>query len=104
MENCGTEMKGRIGENLIVTLGGQLEFQEILLDDRDILAFRDVFAEFFGGLMIWLNRNHLLAAARKRGSNYSGAGADIEHEVTLLNIAVANQKAREFRPAQEMLT
>ena len=95
-------MEWRIGENLILALR-QFHFKEVLLDNPYVLAFADIFAEFFGGVVIWLHGNYLFAATRKRGGNYAGTSANIEHGIALLNIAVANQKAREFWSAKKML-
>ena len=95
-------MKWRIGKNFIFTLR-QFELHKILLDNLDIFALRDIFAEFFGGLVIRFDGNHLFAAAAQRSGNDARASADIKDGVAFLDIAVSYQKTGEFWPAQEML-
>lgn len=102
MENCGAKMEWRIGKNLILAFG-QFHFKKVLFANLNIFAFSDVFAEFFGGFVVWLHGNYLFAATRKRGGDYARSGTDIQYYVALFNIAVANQKAGEFWSAQEML-
>ena len=53
--------------------------------------------------MIRLDGNYLPAALGERGRNYAGASADINHEITLLNIAVTNQKSGQFWAFQKVL-
>ena len=95
-------MEWGICKNLILAFR-KLHSQEIFFDDRDVLELTDILAELFGGLVVWLYGDYVLDAARKGISNDARAGADIDDRVTLLDIAMSNQKASESGIAKEML-
>ena len=102
MENGRTEMEGWIGEDFIFAIG-QFEFHEILLDNRDIFALRNVFAEFFGSFVVWFDCDYLFAASGERSGDHARTSANINHSVALFDVAVTNQKTGKFWSAEEML-
>lgn len=88
-------MERRIGKNF-VGFSREVELQKVLFNDADIfnLVFLKIAAEFFGGGAIGLNCPDFADAFRQGDCNDAGASANIEDEVTLLEVAMADKLER----------
>lgn len=95
-------MERRVCKNLILALR-ELHSQEIFLGNRNIIELANILAEYLGGFVVWLDGDYVFDAARKGIRDDARTGADIDHGVTFLDIAMTNQKSSEPRVAKKML-
>ena len=85
-------MERRVGKDF-VWLIWQVHREEVLLDDADVvdMILLEIATELVGGGVVRLDSPNFTAPLRQSKSNYSGAGTDVEDEVALLHIAVADE-------------
>lgn len=92
MNYGGTNVEGRVGEDFI-SFCREVELKKILLYDADIrnMVFLEIGTEFLGGGMVWLDGPDFATFLTKGKSDDAGASTDVQDEVALFDIAMADE-------------
>lgn len=88
-------MEGWVGEDF-VRLGWQVDLEKIFFDDADVfdLVFLEILAEFLGGAVVGFDGPNFTDALSQSNCNDTRTSADIEDEVALFEVAVADKLER----------